>query len=534
MRKVFIVLLCCIMLLPLTAGKAEMMIEKLVLARTGTCDYVIVIPEKSNVMALMRALGSEIANYIEAKTGNLPQVITDDKAENGALEITVGNVQREGVAEAQEQLPENGYGIAALPSGNVMIIGSNQYALVHAVDLFIADEMQANTDGTITVNSNLNRNGTLTLSAWEKDGANIGNRQRMLNIKGIKGESTSSSLKSISGIHEIMQFTGEYSINRTRSQWSVATADIGCMCLHNGKLYFFFGDTLGGAQGDDWLYSNVVAYTTDLDYTDGIRIEGYLTDENGHVRPIIQGQFGEQGRPNEYTFIPTGAISLNGALYMCYMSVAKWMGDDWECNYGSVMKSMDDGVTWQKLDMKWSGDSKFCQMSPVYNEADGYVYVAGITGGRLNSARMMRVPAEHYEEIEAYEYLIGYDEEKHPIWQSGDEGLYSSFELIKGRVWEPCIMYNGYLEEWIVSYKDAAGIQLYTAKSPAGPYEHAAAIPYAHDSSAGYYAVFMHPVLTREGGQKVAFLISSMHPTPSYPAKNIWEIQLMEMTLYKK
>lgn len=534
MRKGLILLLCGIMLFSMISGKAETMAEKLVLAGPGAPEYVIVIPEQSNVKALMRALGSEIANYIEAKTGALPQVITDAQTVEGAIEITVGSVQREGVAEVQEQLPENGFRIMALPSGSVMITGVDQYALVHAVDLFVADEMTAEEDGTVTVNAALDRTGTLTLSAWEKDGANIGNRQRMSVIKGVKSQSASSSLKSISGIRDIMQFSGEYSINRTRSRWNVATADIGCMCVHNGKLYFFFGDTLGGAEGVDWLYSNVVAYTTDFDYTDGIKIDGYLTNEKGRVSPVIQGQFGAQGRPNEYTYIPTGALSLNGALYMSYMSVAKWMGDDWDCNYGGVMKSLDDGETWQKLDMQWPGDSKFCQMAPAYSEADGYIYVTGITGGRMNSARMMRVPAAQYEEFDAYEYLVGYDATEQPVWQKGEEGLYSDFDLISAKVWEPCMMYNEYLEEWIVSYKDAAGIQLYTSKSPAGPYTRTASIPYAHDSSAGYYAVFMHPALTRAGGQKVAFFISSMHTTPSYKAGSIWEIQLMEMTLTKK
>ncbi|MBQ9197569.1 MAG: DUF4185 domain-containing protein [Clostridia bacterium] len=532
-RKSLACLLCFILLLGAAIGKAEVMEDHFALIGSELPEAVIVYPSKSNVKALMKALATEIADYAEAKTGIKIQVITDDKMVENAVEITVGSVNREEAQEAQAQLPENGYRIARTSSGGVMILGAEQYALTHAVDLFIAEELLVNADGALFIDDALDRSGTLMLSDWEKDGANIGNRQRMSVIKGVKGESAVSSLKSISGIHTIMQLAGEYSINRTRSRWNVATADIGCMCLHNGKLYFFFGDTLGGARGQDWLYSNVVAYSTDFDYTNGIRFDGYLTGEKGRVAPVLQGAFGAQGRPNEYTCIPTGAISLNGALYMCFMSVALWQGDDWDCNCGGIMKSTDDGVTWQRLEISWPGDSKFCQMAPVYNEADGYVYVTGITGGRLNSARMMRVPADQYEVFDAYEYLVGYDGNGQPLWKSGEEGLYNDFELIRGRVWEPCMMYNEYLGEWIVSYKDAAGIQLYTAYSPAGPYMRAASIPYAHDSSAGYYAVFMHPALTREGGRKVAFLISSMHNTPAYPAKSIWEIQLMEMTLNK-
>ena len=145
----------------------------------------------------------------------------------------------------------------------------------------------------------------------------------------------------------------------------------------------------------------------------------------------------------------------------------------------------------------------------------------------------MRVPAEQYEDFDAYEYLVGYDSDNSPIWQSGTDGLYSDFALIDEHVWEPCIMYSDYLGEWIITHKNAAGLRMFTAKEACGPYELTAVIPYPHDNSAGYYGVFMNPFLSREGGQKLAFLMSSMIPTSTGDG-NIWEVQIMEMTLNKK
>ena len=531
MRKIFTVLLCCIMLLSLTSGKAENMNAK----NTAVPEYVIVIPAKTNIKALIKALAQHVAEYAEAQTGTAWQIVEDNNVPEGSVTISIGSIEREDVQEAQALLPENGYLIRSTENGGVMIIGVNNFSLVHAVDSFVAEEMLPDGQGGLNISANLDRSGTLVMSDWEKAGATVANRQRASMMKAIRAEaSSSSSLASISGVHVVTQLSGEYSINRTRSTWNVATADLGIMCLHNGKLFFFFGDTLGGARGKDWLYSNVVAYTTDLDYTDGITFEGYLTNEKGRVKPITQGVFQVNVEAGfEYTRIPTGAISLNGNLYMNFMSVAQWLGDDWICNFGGVMKSADDGQTWTEVVTRWPGDTKFCQNSPAYNEKDGYVYVVGITGGRYNSARMMRVPAEQFEDFDAYEYLVGYTADNEPIWLSGTEGLYSDFALINERVWEPCIIYSEYLDEWIITHKNAAGLRMFTSKEPCGPYELTAVIPYPHDSSAGYYGVFMNPVLSREGGHKLAFLMSSMIGTSTGDG-NIWEIQLMEMTLNKK
>lgn len=533
MKKQYVsILLCCVLLLTVTSGKTITMKDRKIVAGDGAAQYVIVIPANSNIKSLLNALGKEITRYVEAQTGVVLKVVTDDKPVEASPEITIGEVDRTDVVALQAELPENGFHILCSADGNVAIIGENNFSLAYAVDLFISDELILE-DGVLTIKAGLDRSGILTLSAWEEAGATICNHQRCGVIKSVKGRSVSSSLKTVSDVYAVMPLSCEFSINRTRSIWNVAVADLGAMCLHNGKLYFFFGDTKGGACGKDWLYSNVVAYTTDFDYTNGIRFDGFLTDEKGKVKPVTNGVFLvnlEAGY--EFTRIPTGAISLDGNLYMSFMSVAQWLGDDWICNYGGIMKSSDDGATWTQLDARWSGDSMFCQMAPVYNKADGYVYVVGITGGRLNPARMMRVPAINYEHFDAYEYLIGYGKDGTPIWQGGMTGLYSDFTLINNKVWEPCIQYNEYLNEWIITYKNENGLQLYTSKNVWGPYEFTAEIPYPHSVSAGYYGVFMHPVITRENGRKVAFLMSAMIPTTTKDG-NFWQIMLMEMTLNK-
>lgn len=534
MKKIISMLLALLLCLGAAAlGEGE---NQMILADKSGAKCTVVIPAKANPRALYTAMAKEITAYIAAKTGAEVSVITDDQAGEG-VEILLGDTARDESIKAKAALGKDQLSLQMTESGKIVLAGADDYRLVHAVDLFVADALQSQ-NGAVVLNESALTTRRLFLSKWEEAASRVSNAMRSTVLKSVKATGKNTALAKISGIRVVMQLTGEQSINRTRSTYNVANADLGSMCLHNGKLYFFFGDTRGGASGTDFLVSNVVAYTTDFDFTDGIRFDGYLTDENGGVLTVTNGSFGTDSAENiqtghEFTRIPTGAISLNGNLYMSFMSVAHWMGDDWACHYGGIMKSADDGKTWTMLSAKWPGDSKFCQMMPVLNEKDGYVYVVGLTGGRVNPARMMRVRQEEYENFDAYEYLVGYDAAGKALWQTGNEGLYSDFALIPGRVWEPCMMYSKYLDEWIVSHKNAAGIQLYTSKEPFGPYEKAASIPYAHNALAGYYAVYMHPALTSEDGSKIAFLMSAMIPT-GLSSGNNWQIQLMEMTLHRE
>jgi len=498
-------------------------------------DFVVVISQNNEELEM--ALANTLVAYMQQKTNLEFMIRKAGDVSTGLPEILIGKTNRNDSHTIYSELKDDSYKVSRMQSGNIVVAGSDIYNLVHAVDQLIAYGFDTSKDSVLHIPDFLDLHGTLKLSNFEKQGALINHRMRGVTIEKVMGQSNISNLREIRNVRMIMQLTGEYSLNRTRSRYDVSVADLGSMCLHNGKLYFFFGDTFGGENINLNLRSNVVAYTTDFDYTNGIIFDGYLTDAEGKAVPVTQGNFGPNESANvdkgyEYTKIPTGALSLNGSLYMSYMSVAWWADHDyWICNYGGIMKSEDDGATWIKLEAQWPGNSKFCQMYPSLNN-NGYIYVVGITGGRKSFMRMMRVPKEKYEIFDEYEYLIGYDIGGNALWKRGSEGLYAEFPLINSRAWEPCMMYNDYLEEWIVSYKDENGIQLYSSKRVEGPYELMASIPYKHDI-AGYYAVYMHPLLSCNNGSKLALLMSSMYPLPGIPT-NIWQTSLMEITLVKK
>ncbi|OFW63423.1 MAG: hypothetical protein A2Z35_05450 [Actinobacteria bacterium RBG_19FT_COMBO_36_27] len=86
-------------------------------------------------------------------------------------------------------------------------------------------------------------------------------------------------LKGVKNLEEVMQLTGDESVNST-DKYFVSGTDLGSIFEHNDIMYFLFGDTFGprnknGVGGENWR-SNVMAYTTDLKPDDGITFNGMI------------------------------------------------------------------------------------------------------------------------------------------------------------------------------------------------------------------------------------------------------------------
>jgi hypothetical protein len=207
------------------------------------------------------------------------------------------------------------------------------------------------------------------------------------------------------------------------------------------------------------------------------------------------------------------------------MSVNNWDNGTWVCNYGSIARSKDLR-RWELLPLRWPGDSRFCQMVPV--EHDGWVYVVGISGGRLGPARLMRVRPDDYENFDAYEYLTGREPDGTPIYTRGEEGLRSTYELLPGTVGEPSILYSEYLGEWIITYispSSSHDIILRTAKTLDGVWSEPVSIVPAAQVP-GLYGAFMNPRYVSADGKRIRFLMSLWLP--------VYNVSVMEMELERK
>ncbi|MBQ2732878.1 MAG: DUF4185 domain-containing protein [Clostridia bacterium] len=469
---------------------------------------------------------SALRNYIKDVSGCRLDALLDSNApERADIEIIIGDTNRMTAADAD--VSKGSFSIFVEKNDgktSVYLLGGTDFHVQYAVEFFMAKCIEG--DGsTLFVDSSLKKQQKILFNDYEEKGLNVVAKVKDINLSTRNTDNKESSLSAVTNIHAVAMLTGEYSLNRTRSMYNICGTDLGFPVYHNGKLWFFFGDTFSEGEMKGGWRTNTAAYTTDLVFADGIIFDGmYSTSSDGTASELIKGL----KKPyTEYSKIPTGAISLNGTLYFYFMSVNNWdSAAGWDCNYGGLAKSTDDGKTWSIVSgVQWPGDSKYCQNSPVLNEADGKVYITGITGGRQGFARMMRVDKDKIEDLSAYEYLTGYNSDNTPIWTKGEEGIRKEFALIDGKVSENTIVYNEYLGEWMITYKKDSVLHLYTAKTPAGPYACSAKITFP-SIGAGLYGGFTCSALMTDGGRKMALIMSTWEPC--------YNTFILEMTLSKK
>ncbi len=346
-----------------------------------------------------------------------------------------------------------------------------------------------------------------------------GHMQKNLTYKPLVDPEDQYNLNIVKNIHMIGMVTGEYSINQTKTNYGVGGTDLGVMINKGDETFVFFGDTFKNENMADNWRSNVAAVTTDTDYTDGILFDRMIVTGTGVAKELLRGKKIDN---DEMTKIPTGGICIDDTLYLSFMSVRHWgEAGYWDCNYGGVAKSTDNGETWEILEnLQWPGDSEFCQMYPVI--VDDMVYVPGISGGRDGVARMMRVPVSQYEDFNAYEYLTEVKEDGTPVFQKGPEGLENAVAILQKPVGEMSFLYSEYLEEWLVTYISGSDIIMRSAKNIWGPYSKAVTIA-AQSDFPGLYGAFMNPKYVSEDGKKIAFLMSIWSP--------VYNVAVMEMEL---
>ena len=258
-------------------------------------------------------------------------------------------------------------------------------------------------------------------------------------------------LSGVANVAKVSQITGPDSPNST-DRFGVAGTDLGSMFESDGKVWFVFGDTFGqrdpgmtGGGGGEWR-SNAMAYSTDTDPADGIRLDGFVVGDDGRAKELLPS---EKIDNSEMTVIPTYGFAANGAMYLAFMSVRHW-GDpgEWETNFSGLGKSTDQGRTWTKLDApRWGGESNFVQVSVA--NVDGELHFWGVTHGRFGGVRLMKVPEAEVEDQNAYRYYTGTDGAGAPIW-SADEAAATT--IVDDTVGELSVVWNAHLSRWLMTY----------------------------------------------------------------------------------
>ncbi|HLU22969.1 MAG TPA: DUF4185 domain-containing protein [Bacillaceae bacterium] len=328
-------------------------------------------------------------------------------------------------------------------------------------------------------------------------------------------------------VSEVAQLTGQNSVNKTEERYDVGGTDLGSIFEMDEKLYYVFGDTFGAnstlppGEGPttNWR-SNVVAYSTDKDPSDGIVLDGFL-EEDGVAKELIPSN---KLHGNFLTAIPTYGVSVNDNMYLYYMAVDVW-GEPgvWATSHAGVYKSADKGETWEKLeDLEWGIASNFTQVAivkPNQNEAvlGEEIYFYGVKPGRYSNIQLMKVHQNDIENKDKYVYFTGVDEDGNPQWSSEEKDATNMIETTAG---ELSVVWNEDLQRWLLTYINGTttNIDLVEAENPWGPWTEPQTMV-SQSAYPGLYGSYMHPQFIQNNGKTLYFTMSRWGPYNTFIMK---------------
>lgn len=327
-------------------------------------------------------------------------------------------------------------------------------------------------------------------------------------------------LTGVAGVEEVAKLTGPAAMNDTASV-GVAGTDLGSMVDVGDRTYFLFGDTFGeraddayGGQGGMWR-SNVAAWTTDDDPSDGIDFEGWApVDAIGLAAAMAEGDHDGNEAGGEVTKIPTHGFVVDDTFYVAYMSVRRWgEAGQWDANHARLVKSTDAGQSWEAVEgVEWTGDSGFVQVAAAQvADADGeYIYLWSIPSGRFGEVRLMRVAAtsEAVESSSGYTYFSGADERGNPTWSAS---MSDAEVIVEGTIGELSVMWSEGIGRWLMTYSDAGNAYIREGLTPWGPWGEPLEMVSGKEYP-GLYSPYIHPRYVSDDGQTIYFTLSLWGP----------------------
>lgn len=237
--------------------------------------------------------------------------------------------------------------------------------------------------------------------------------------------------------------------NNTPEDYDIGGTDLGIFWkMNEGKVGILFGDTFGRdwrpGHTPNWR-SNAMAWSTDTDLSDGITIDGMITERAGVAKQIIFSAHETTGF-GDYSSIPTSAIRIGNKDFVHYMNVRSWE-PLWTTNWSGFAVSADNGNTWTLHKGLFPADSKFGQMA-LWEKGD-YIYSMGSIIGRRGLPYVARFRKENILKPDEWEYWNVSNG-----WQK-EKAAYSSplFGNLKDEMYaEPTLIYHDYFNKWITVY----------------------------------------------------------------------------------
>ena len=333
-------------------------------------------------------------------------------------------------------------------------------------------------------------------------------------------------ITGVTDVEVVARLTGAVSMNETDAV-GIGGTDLGHMVNHNGSTYFLFGDTFSGANpiaGGDWR-SNVMAYTTDTDPSDGILLDGWITDNSGTAREVIAS--GRITTPPTITEIPTGAISIRNRIYAWYMAVDEWgEAGEWNANYSGLAYWQEGDDTFTVVDgYELPGSGNFGMVAASFRNDpvglnDDHLYIWGTPAGRLGGVKLARVHPYAVKNLLAYQYYDGMAGDE-PTWITNE---YAAELIVDPTVGEMSVMYNHATGAWTMLYlnHDEFAIELREAPEPWGPWSEPIEVLSGWETppgTFGLYGSYMNPLYVDNGGETIYFTMSLWDPYDVYIVK---------------
>ncbi|MDD3123869.1 MAG: DUF4185 domain-containing protein [Candidatus Izemoplasmatales bacterium] len=311
----------------------------------------------------------------------------------------------------------------------------------------------------------------------------------------------------------------------------VGGCDLGIPVQVGDEMILLYGDTFSGVGSFSGLwFSNYMARSSDYTLSDGLTFSSVVTNQSGMALPFMQGQHNlnvsdeeSSDMTREVTKIPTGGITIGDTVYIFYMSVRYWVG--WLVSYNQVVKaSVDDLTHFEEVSgLSWSESEapNFGQIYPVKDPNSDYIYLFSIPGGRSGGTVLSRVHESNFENRDEYEYYTAKN-----TWVKGNPGLQSlkndPYYIISPACSELSVMYNNYLDKWMVVYLKNSSIIFQTADTLTSSWSTPEILVSLSDYP-GLYGGFVHQKYTEYDGKKFYMVISRWLP--------IYQTELIEVVL---
>lgn len=315
--------------------------------------------------------------------------------------------------------------------------------------------------------------------------------------------------------------TGPKSINKKILKKAKANAtDLGIPVDLNDRIIYLYGDTFSGNDCNIGIWnSNFIAVSRNLDFVNGIKFDSVITDENGVIKPICQGLHHRDKKENldislgrEVTKIPTGGILIGEYVYVYMMHVRHWgEAGEWYVTHNQLYKAhkdkLDDFKPVNTVKFDFDHHFRLGQIYPFFNEFDEkYVYMISIPGGRNGNLTLLRTLKEHIEDMTKYEVCVGKGK-----YLPLEEGLKEEYYILSPKVSEPSIMYNHYLNKWIITTIGEDGHYMYLNDDLDGIFTERKKI-LTHKELVSFYGGFVHPRLSAYNDKKLYLQYSQWSP----------------------